>query len=53
MVILAIAALAAGILCGLTDFGSIVTGFLVENRDFILYLLMFLVGISIGMHRGS
>lgn len=52
MVILAIAALAAGILCGLTDFGSIVTGFLVENRDFILYLLMFLVGISIGMHRG-
>lgn len=52
MVILAIAALAAGILCGLTDFGSTVTGFLVENRDFILYLLMFLVGISIGMHRG-
>ena len=52
MVLLAIIALAAGILCGLTDFGSIITDVLVENRDIILYLLMFLVGISIGMHRG-
>lgn len=52
MVGMAIAALAAGILCGLTDFGSTITGFLVENRDIVLYLLMFLVGISIGMHRG-
>ena len=52
MVILAVAALVGGILCGLTDFGSSVTGFLVGHRDMILYLLMFLVGISIGMHHG-
>src|SRR5699024_11127578 len=52
MVILAVAALVGGILCGLTGFGSSVTGFLVEHRDMILYLLMFLVGISIGMHHG-
>ena len=36
MVLLAIIALAAGILCGLTDFGSTVTDFLVGNRDLIL-----------------
>ena len=49
---MAVAALVGGILCGLTDFGSSVTGFLVGHRDMILYLLMFLVGISIGMHHG-
>lgn len=52
MVILAVVALIAGVLCGMTGFGSFVTTFLVGNRDLILYLLMFLVGISIGMHRG-
>ena len=49
---MAVAALVGGILCGLTDFGSSVTGFLVGHRDIILYLLMFLVGIGIGMHHG-
>lgn len=52
MVILAVAALIAGILCGLTDFAGTITEILTENRDLILYLLMFLVGISVGMHHG-
>lgn len=52
MVGLAIAALLGGIVCGLTGFGNEVTGILVQHRDLILYLLMFFVGISIGMHRG-
>ena len=52
MVILALVALIAGVFCGLLDFGSSVTDVLVQNRDLILYLLMFFVGISIGMHKG-
>lgn len=52
MVILALTALIAGVCCGLLDFGSSVTDVLVQNRDLILYLLMFFVGISIGMHKG-
>lgn len=52
MVILAVAALAAGIFCGFTGLGESVTEGLVQNRELILGVLMFLVGISIGMHRG-
>lgn len=52
MVILAVAALAAGIICGYTGLGESVTAQLVQNRELILGCLMFLVGISIGMHRG-
>ena len=52
MVLLAIASLFLGVLYGLsgTDLGLITI--LVSHTDFILYILMFLVGISVGMHRG-
>lgn len=53
MVYLAIIALAGGILCGMSGLGqSLPVQAVTENRDLILYILMFLVGISIGLNRG-
>lgn len=52
MVILALLALFAGIACGLSGAGTSVLSFLTSHVDVILCLLMFLVGISVGLHRG-
>ena len=52
MVLFALLALFAGILCGITGAGSIAVQFLTSHVDGILCLLMFLVGISVGLHRG-
>ena len=51
MVIIAVAALILGILTG-TFWQNGFTAVLTSGSDYILYLLMFLVGISIGLHRG-
>lgn len=52
MVLLALAALVLGVLCGLSGADGAAISFITSNTDFILYLLMFLVGISIGLHQG-
>lgn len=53
MVYLAAAALAGGILCGMAGLdGTFPVRAITYGRDYILYVLMFLVGISIGLHRG-
>lgn len=52
MVILALLALFAGIACGLSEAGASVLSLLTSHVDIILCLLMFLVGISVGLHRG-
>ena len=52
MVLLAILALGAGILYGLSGAENILVSFVTSHTDFILYLLMFLVGISVGLHKG-
>lgn len=52
MVLIALAALCGGTICGLTGAVGVVTSFLVQYKTIILYLLMFFVGISTGMHRG-
>ncbi len=52
MVVIAVAALILGILTG-TFWHSGLTVLLTASSDYILYLLMFLVGISIGLHRGK
>lgn len=51
MVILALVALISGILCGLIIDNTLIT-FITSNTDVVLYILMFLVGISIGLHEG-
>lgn len=52
MVLLALAALILGILYGLSGWELGAVSLVTENRDLILYVLMFLVGISVGLHRG-
>ncbi len=52
MVILAVVALVGGILYGLSGVEVSAVSLLAQNSDLVLYLLMFLVGISIGMHEG-
>ena len=53
MVYLAAAALAGGILCGMAGLDeTFPVRAITYGRDYILYVLMFLVGISIGLHRG-
>lgn len=51
MVILALVALVLGILCGLNIDHTFLT-FLTNHTEVVLYILMFLVGISIGLHEG-
>lgn len=51
MVILVLIALVSGIVCGQFIFSSELSVFLSSNSETILFLLMFLVGISIGMNR--
>lgn len=53
MVYLAIIALLGGIACGMTGLDeNVVVSWITANKDMILYLLMFLVGISIGFNQG-
>ncbi|WP_417143937.1 lysine exporter LysO family protein [Raoultibacter massiliensis] len=52
MIILAVCALAAGTLYGLSHAGIAPLDALSEHSDFILYALMFFVGISVGSSRG-
>lgn len=53
MVYLAAAALAGGILCGMEGLDeTFPVRAITYGRDYILYILMFLVGISIGLRRG-
>ena len=52
MVFLTILALFLGILYGLSDFEISFLSLISSNSDFILYVLMFSVGISIGLHEG-
>lgn len=53
MVYLAVAALAAGVACGMAGLDqNAAVGLITDNKDLILYMLMFLVGISIGLNKG-
>ncbi|MFQ9511522.1 MAG: lysine exporter LysO family protein, partial [Lachnospiraceae bacterium] len=52
MVILSIIALFLGVLYGLIGFDIELINYITNNVDYILYLLMFLVGISVGLNRG-
>ena len=51
MVIIAVTALVLGVFTG-TFWQNGFTALLTASSDYILYLLMFLVGISIGLHEG-
>ena len=44
--------LAAGLLYGILGMENPLFSFLLKNTDGVLYVLMFSVGVSIGMHRG-
>ena len=52
MVLMALAALIGGVLLGLYGPAGTILDQLVIHSDWILYLLMFSVGISVGLHRG-
>ena len=52
MVILAVLALVLGVLVGTFDVQNFLLDALVSNKDLVLYLLMFSVGMSIGLHKG-
>ena len=53
MVCLAVIALAGGIACGMAGLDETpLVQSITANRDYILYILMFLVGISIGLSKG-
>lgn len=52
MVVLAILALVCGVIYGLSGMDNALITFITSNKGYILYILMFLVGISIGLHEG-
>ena len=53
MVYLAVIALLGGIACGMAGLdNTLLIEMITSNKDLILYILMFLVGISIGLNRG-
>ena len=52
MVIFTILALLLGLLYGISDLELELVSAISKNSDLILYLLMFSVGISVGMYRG-
>ena len=53
MVYLAVIVLLGGIACGMAGLDNVLLiKMITSNRDLILYILMFLVGISIGLNRG-
>lgn len=51
MALLALCCLAAGVVCGLWVFGPETSAWLTGHSQWVLYLLMFLVGISVGMGK--
>lgn len=52
MAVLALAALLLGILCGVLKLDNFVISLISSNSDIILSILMFSVGISVGLNRG-
>ena len=52
MIIIALLALFAGLLCGISGLDNWFLAALSTHKDLILYVLMFSVGISIGLHHG-
>lgn len=52
MIIIAIGSLVFGVAYGLSPFEFGPVGALVEHSDYVLYALMFFVGISVGMSKG-
>lgn len=52
MVVLAVIALVGGVACGLLGWDQGIIALLTDNSDYILYVLMFLVGISVGLNKG-
>ena len=52
MVVLAVIALVVGVACGLLGWDQGIIALLTDNSDYILYVLMFLVGISVGLNKG-
>ncbi len=52
MIYLALLSLAAGILYGLSGLSCYPLQLLIEHSDYILYLLMFVVGIGVSFQRG-
>lgn len=52
MVLLTILSLLLGLACGFFELEIPIISMLGQNSDIILYVLMFSVGISIGMHKG-
>ena len=52
MIFLALLALFAGLACGAAGLDSPVLSALSSHKDLVLYLLMFSVGISVGLHHG-
>ena len=52
MVILSVAALVCGVLAGTLDVLPGALDFLSKHTGAVLYVLMFSVGISVGLHRG-
>lgn len=52
MIVIALIALFAGILCGTSGLDNRFLSTLSTHKDLVLYVLMFSVGISIGLHHG-
>ena len=52
IVILTLLSLFLGLSCGILHIDNTLITFISQNTDYILYLLMFSVGISVGMHKG-
>lgn len=52
MVLLALGCLLGGVLCGLFLFSPEVAAFFTGNSEWFLWVLMFLVGISVGLGKG-
>ena len=52
IVLFTLLALVLGLFCGLSGFDPAPVSFLSRHSDMVLYILMFSVGISIGMHNG-
>ncbi len=52
IVILTLLSLFLGLACGLLNLDHTIISWISQNTDYILYLLMFSVGISVGMQHG-
>lgn len=52
MILIAVGSLVAGVAYGLSPLDFAIVGAFVDHSDFVLYALMFFVGISVGMSKG-